>query len=103
MPTLYVLYYKYILCPPNQKVFPTPLNTAVCVLLSVPRLESVVAKIFQDTTFGDKGGIPRMTTHGNIGEFNRAKEDWVSYCERMQQYFMANDIATDDLRRKQFC
>ena len=34
-----------------------------------------------------------MTTHGNIGEFNRAKEDWVSYCERMQEYFMANDIA----------
>ena len=58
--------------------------------------------IVQDTTFGDKGGIPRMTTHGNIGEFNRAKEDWVSYCERMQQYFMVNDIATDDLRRKQF-
>ena len=40
-----------------------------------------------------------MTTHGNIEEFNRAKEDWVSYCERMQQYFMANDIATDDKKK----
>ena len=40
-----------------------------------------------------------MTTHGNIGEFNRAKEDWVSYCERIQQYFMANDITTDDKKK----
>ena len=40
-----------------------------------------------------------MATHGNIGEFNRAREDWVSYCERMQQYFTANDIATDDKKR----
>jgi len=37
----------------------------------------------------------RMSTHGNIGYFNRAKEDWVSYCERMRQYFMENDIATN--------
>ena len=40
-----------------------------------------------------------MTTHGNIGEFNRAKEDQVSYCERMQQYFMANDTAIDDKKK----
>ena len=40
-----------------------------------------------------------MATHGNIGEFNRAREDWISYWERMQQYFTANDIATDDKQR----
>ena len=63
--------------------------------MSVPRLESVVTKIFHCSRYyiGDEGKTTRMTTHGNIGEFNRAKEDWVSYCERMQQYFMANDIA----------
>ena len=40
-----------------------------------------------------------MATHGNIGEFNRAREDWISYWEQMQQYFTANDIATDDKQR----
>ena len=37
-----------------------------------------------------------MATHGNIGEFNRAREDWISYWERMQQYFT---IATDAKQR----
>ena len=41
------------------------------------------ATLIKDVTSGDEGKL-RMTTHGNIGEFNRAKEDWVSYCERMQ-------------------
>lgn len=30
--------------------------------------------------------------HGGIGEFNPAKEDWISYTERLQEYFIANDV-----------
>ena len=32
-------------------------------------------------------------THGMIGEFNSSREDWMSYTERLQQYFTANDVA----------
>ena len=33
-----------------------------------------------------------MATHGNIGQFDRGVEDWTAYCERLEQYFMANDV-----------
>ena len=33
-----------------------------------------------------------MATHGTIGEFNIAQEDWLAYVERLQQYFTANDV-----------
>ena len=33
-------------------------------------------------------------THGTIGEFNPECDDWVSYTERLEQYFTANDIAS---------
>ena len=33
-----------------------------------------------------------MATHGNVGEFNRGVEDWQAYCERLEQYFLANDV-----------
>ena len=68
----------------------------MCTLLSVPRLVSVVTKIAHCSRLRVK---PRMITHGNIGEFNRVKEDWVFYCERMQQHFTANYIATDDKKK----
>ena len=32
-----------------------------------------------------------MATHGSLSEYNSA-EDWVSYVERMDQYFLANDV-----------
>ena len=32
-----------------------------------------------------------MATHGSLSEYNPA-EDWVSYVERMDQYFLANDV-----------
>ena len=34
-----------------------------------------------------------MATHGHIGEFDRRAEDWTAYCERLEQYFLANDVA----------
>ena len=33
-----------------------------------------------------------MATHGNIRQFDRGVEDWTAYCERLEQYFMANDV-----------
>ena len=37
-----------------------------------------------------------MATIGKIGEFDRSVEDWVSYAERMDQYFVANGIGTEE-------
>ena len=33
-----------------------------------------------------------MAAHGNIAEFDRRAEDWAAYCERLEQYFLANDV-----------
>ena len=41
-----------------------------------------------------------MATHGSIGEFNPAREDWVSYSERLIQYFVANGISEDGPTRQ---
>ena len=40
-----------------------------------------------------------MATHGSIDEFRNAQEDWHSYVERLQQYFVANDVKTTDKQR----
>ena len=40
-----------------------------------------------------------MAMHGSIGEFDRTQEDWVSYCERLEQYFVANDVKNADKQR----
>ena len=33
-----------------------------------------------------------MATDGRFGEFNSQREDWTSYTERLQEYFIANEI-----------
>ena len=33
-----------------------------------------------------------------FGEFDEAKEDWLSYTERLQQYFLANDVPKEKQR-----
>ena len=43
-----------------------------------------------------------MATHGSVGEFVDQEEDWTSYCERMDQYFIANDIADVSKQRAIF-
>ena len=38
--------------------------------------------------------------YGSIGEFNPEREDWISYTERVIQYFIANGIREEgDTRR----
>ena len=41
-----------------------------------------------------------MATHGSIGEFNSGVEDWVSYSERLEHYFGANGIGTNEAALK---
>ena len=36
-----------------------------------------------------------MATYGNIEEFDESGESWTQYAERLEQYFLANDIKTD--------
>ena len=40
-----------------------------------------------------------MATHGSIGEFQGHPEGWTEYIERLECYFTANDVATDEKRR----
>ena len=40
-----------------------------------------------------------MAKHGFTGEFDRSQEDWVSYCEQLEQYFVANDVKNADKQR----
>ena len=39
------------------------------------------------------------TNHGIIGEFQSAQESWQSYVERLQQYFVANDVKSQEKQR----
>ena len=41
-------------------------------------------------------GSMATATYGSIGEFDSAREDWVSYTERLEQYFTANDIKAEE-------
>ena len=43
--------------------------------------------------------IETASSHGHIGEFNSQLEDWRSYTERMQNYFIANDIKSESKQR----
>ena len=39
------------------------------------------------------------TKHGSIGEFDAGREDWQSYAERLEQYFVANDVTNTQKKR----
>eukprot|EP00731_Ephydatia_muelleri_P015134 Em0008g854a len=41
-----------------------------------------------------------MAIHGSVGQFNEEIEDWTAYCERLVQYFTANDIEGPDEKRR---
>jgi len=40
-----------------------------------------------------------MSVHGKVDAFNPAVEDWSTYVERLQHYFLANDIITEVKKR----
>ena len=33
-----------------------------------------------------------METYGKIGKFNESEESWTQYVERIEQYFLANEV-----------
>ena len=37
--------------------------------------------------------------HGSIGHFDSSTEDWISYSERLEQYFIANDVKEGNKKR----
>ena len=37
--------------------------------------------------------------HGSIGPFDSGEEDWTSYVERLDQYFVGNDVASNVKKR----
>ena len=40
------------------------------------------------------------TVHGTMGPFDSSQEDWLSYTERLQQYFTANNIMDEHTAKK---
>ena len=37
-----------------------------------------------------------MALLGTVGPFDRAVDDWVVYCERLEQFFQANGVAATE-------
>ena len=37
-----------------------------------------------------------MVTHGSVGEFAPGKETLLSYAERLEQYFLANEVQAQE-------
>ena len=50
---------------------------------------------------GDESEID-MARHGTVGEYDNTREDWLSYTERLQQYFAANDVRNAEKQRAIF-
>ena len=40
-----------------------------------------------------------MATYGRIGEYNARSEKWENYLDRLEEYFIANDIQNDQRKR----
>ena len=40
-----------------------------------------------------------MATFGNVGEFKESEESWTQYAERLEQYFVANEIKDEKKQR----
>ena len=40
-----------------------------------------------------------MATHGTVKAFNEQSDDWPSYIERLQHYFIANDVQEEAKKR----
>ena len=40
-----------------------------------------------------------MAMHGSIGTFDGAREDWTSYSERLEQYFVGNNVTAAEKKR----
>ena len=40
-----------------------------------------------------------MAKHGSMGEFFQEREQWDTYVERLQNYFVANDIGAEAIRK----
>ena len=38
-------------------------------------------------------------TPGSVGEFHSDSEEWTVYVERVEQYFLANEITTEGKKR----
>ena len=36
-----------------------------------------------------------MNSIGKLEEFDETRNDWTAYIERVEQYFLANDVADD--------
>ena len=54
-----------------------------------------------DDYTGDEVKLRIMAVkHGTVGEFNSDQEDWVSYTERLVQYFVANSISEEGNTRR---
>ena len=62
--------------------------------------DPIILLKIDDITSGDEAIW--MMTHGTVGEFVDQEEDWTSYCKRMDQYFIANDIADTSKQRATF-
>ena len=47
---------------------------------------------------GDEDKL-RMATHRQIGEINSQREDWMFHSERLEEYFIANDIKSAEKKK----
>ena len=43
--------------------------------------------------------VKAMALYGNVGEFKESEESWTQYVERLDQYFLANEITDEDKQR----
>ena len=68
------------------------------LLISIQALRLLPARYYN----WRRGSKAEMASpvHGTMGPFDSNQEDWLSYTERLQQYFTANDITDEHAAKK---
>ena len=83
----------------------------VCICIYIPAFSNIISSCLKltdkrhrpyyrlpwrhDSTLATRRTV-FMATHGSVGEFNPDREDWISYTERLTQYFVANGISAEE-------
>ena len=75
-----------------------------CMYTIVLVIKCVLITIFQHwcplfVITGDKG---KMAKHCAVGPFSGDSEDWSAYVEKLDQYFIANDVTSGQKKRAIF-
>ncbi|KAL5468747.1 hypothetical protein EMCRGX_G029860 [Ephydatia muelleri] len=77
---------------------PPPINTSFSSINTVVIVPTLSIRLLHLATRVKTNNMATSLL-GTVGPFEEGKEDWKCYCERLEQFFQANDITDEGKRR----